>query len=108
VINSIPDNVPYSGDYPYNTGNTLVVNHADLYLVLGHLKEGSIRAKEGGLLKKGDYVANAGNSGYSERPHLHFQLIKSATADYWKGTGINMTFRGKNLYKNRLIHIDRQ
>jgi len=45
----------------------------------------------------------AGNSGMSERPHIHMQLMKCEGDDYWKGLGISMQFRGKNLYKNRLI-----
>lgn len=103
VINNIPDNIPYSGNYPYNTGNTLIVKNKNLYFLLGHLRENSIRIKEGEVVKKGDYIAHSGNSGYSERPHLHFQLIKSETDDYWKGTGLNVTYHRNNLYKNRII-----
>ena len=105
VIDNIPDNIPYSGNYPYNTGNTLVIKNQNRYLLLGHLRAGSIRVREGDDVKKGDYIAHSGNSGYSERPHLHFQLIKSKTDNYWKGIGLNVTYNGKNLYKNRIIKI---
>ena len=105
VVSNIPDNIPYSGNYPYNTGNTIVVKNQNLYLLLGHLKEGSIKVKEGDDVKKGDYIAHSGNSGYSERPHLHFQLVKSETENYWKGNGLNVTYNGKNLYKNRILKI---
>lgn len=109
VENSIPDNIPYSGNYPYNTGNTIVIKNDNKYLLLGHLKNESIRVKSGDKVNARDLIAEAGNSGYSERPHIHIQLIESATDNYWKGSGIGMLFMGKNLYKNKIIdilHID--
>jgi hypothetical protein len=54
---------------------------------------------------EGDFIAEAGNSGYSERPHIHIQLINSSTDNYWSGTGISIQYRRKNLYKNRLITV---
>jgi hypothetical protein len=105
VENGIEDNVPFSGHYPYNTGNTIVIRQGDNYLLLGHLKKGSIGAKAGDIVNADDLIAEAGNSGYTERPHLHMQLINSSTENFWTGTGISIEFKGKNLYKNRLIKI---
>jgi hypothetical protein len=103
--NDIPDNKPYSGNYPYNTGNTVVIRKGDLYLLLGHLKQGSIRVKEGDQIQAGDLIGTAGNSGWTERPHLHMQLIKSDSNNYWFGKGVCIRYKNKNLYKNRLIRI---
>jgi len=106
VENSIKDNVPYSGNYPYNTGNTIVIRQGNNYVLLGHLKMDSIRVKEGDIINANDLIAEAGNSGYSERPHIHIQLINSLTDNYWSGKGVSMEYKGKNLYKNRLIRLD--
>jgi hypothetical protein len=105
VENGIEDNIPYSGHYPYNTGNTIVIQHGNTFMLLGHLKKDSIRVKAGDKVIANDFIAEAGNSGYSERPHIHIQLIKSLTDKYWTGTGVSIKFKGKNLYKNRLIKI---
>jgi len=105
VENNIEDNIPYSGHYPYNTGNTIVIQHGNSYFLLGHLKKHSIRVKVGDKIAANDLVAEAGNSGYSERPHIHIQLIGCQTDKYWTGTGISIEYKGKNLYKNRLIKI---
>jgi hypothetical protein len=105
VENGIRDNVPYCGNYPYNTGNTIVIRQGNYYLLLGHLKMDSIRVKTGDVINADDLIAEAGNSGYSERPHIHIQLINSLTDNYWTGTGISIQYIGKNLYKNRLIKI---
>jgi hypothetical protein len=105
VENGIDDNIPYSGGYHYNTGNTVVIQQGNNYLLLGHLKKDSIRVKAGEKINASELIAEAGNSGYSERPHIHIQLINSLTENYWTGTGISIQFKGKNLYKNRVIKI---
>jgi len=105
VVNNIDDNVPYSGNYPYNTGNTIVIKNNSRYLLLGHLKKDSIKVNAGDWVKSNEIIAEAGNSGYSERPHLHIQLIDSADDNFWKGTGISLQFNEKNLYKNRIVEI---
>jgi hypothetical protein len=107
IENSIDDNKPYSGNYPYNTGNTVVIKNNENYFLVGHLRKGSVNVKEGDLVREGDLIAEAGNSGYSERPHIHMQLISSKTQYYWKGEGVNISFQKKNLYKNRLVHPEK-
>jgi len=103
VENNIPDNQPFSGNYPYNTGNTVVIMKDSYFLLLGHLKQGSVIVNRDDFVKSGDLVGCVGNSGYTERPHLHMQLIKSDSPDYWYGKGVCIRYKNKNLYKNRLI-----
>jgi murein DD-endopeptidase MepM/ murein hydrolase activator NlpD len=74
-------------------------------MLLGHLKMGSIRVKTGDSVKENDVIAEAGNSGYSERPHIHIQLIESDTENFWKGTGVSIRYREGNLFKNRVIEL---
>ena len=105
VVNDIPDNIPYSGNYPYNTGNTIVIKSDNRYLLLGHLKKESIKVSVGDNVNARDLIAEVGNSGYTERPHIHIQLIESATDNFWQGLGVSMRFDGKNLYKNRIVDI---
>ena len=105
VINDINDNSPFSGNYPYNSGNTIVIKNENNYLLIGHLKKGSISLNVGDIVHQDDPIAESGNSGFSERPHIHMQLINSLIDDYWQGLGIGITFQNKNLYKNRLIEI---
>ncbi len=105
VENNIEDNIPYSGNYPYSTGNTVVISQGRAYMLLGHLKKGSIRVKEGDSVNADDLIAEAGNSGYSERPHIHIQLISSLTENYWTGTGVSIVYKNRNLYKNRVINV---
>jgi hypothetical protein len=103
--NNIPDNEPFSGNYPYNTGNTVVIRQGNMYLLLGHLMQGSIVVKEGDQVHAREPIGAAGNSGWTERPHLHMQLIKSDSENYWFGEGISILYKKRNLYKNRLIKM---
>jgi len=105
VVNNIPDNNTFSGNYPYNTGNTVVIKKGSYYLLLGHLRSESIQVKEGDSVRSYDFLGLAGNSGWTERPHLHMQLIESDSENYWSGKGICMRYGNKNLFKNRQIRI---
>jgi hypothetical protein len=107
IIDGIPDNIPYSGNYPYNTGNSVIIRNDKYYFLFGHIKPGSIEVREGQEVKVGSPIAHVGNSGWTERSHLHMQLIASDDENYWHGQGVNILFRGKNLYKNRVIRINK-
>lgn len=103
VENTIRDNRPYCGNYPYNTGNTVVIRQNDNYCLLGHLKFDCIKVQIGEDISVNQMLALAGNSGMSKRPHIHMQLIKSSSENIWSGIGICMVFKGVNLYKNKTI-----
>lgn len=106
VVNNIDDNTPYCGGYPYNTGNTIVIRSENKYMLLGHLKKDSIRVNVGDLVSENEVLAEAGNSGFSERAHLHIQLIDCISENYWKGRGVSISFIKKNLFKNRIIEVE--
>lgn len=55
-------------------GNYIVIKHGDEYSYFCHCFRGSIRVKEGELVKKSDVIALVGNSGNSTAPHLHFHI----------------------------------
>lgn len=103
VENSIPDNTPYSGKYPYNAGNIVVIKKGCLYLLLGHLHYNSVVVKQGNKVRMNDLIGQAGNSGFSERPHIHMQLMESNSENYWKGTGVSVSFGVDCVYKNKII-----
>jgi urea transporter len=88
VVDRIPDNIIGEVNLKENWGNTVIIKHAaHLYSSVSHLKEGSIRVKEGDSVKEGDEIGRCGNSGRSPYPHLHFQVqgtpyIGSVTMEY--------------------------
>ena len=88
VVDHIPDNVVGEVNLKENWGNTVIVKHDNhLYTSLSHLKEGSIKVKEGDTIREGEKIGRCGNSGRSPYPHLHFQIqetpyIGSVTIEY--------------------------
>jgi Peptidase family M23 len=80
VVDNLPEQVPSrspSGlpldQYP---GNHIVQDLGDgNYALYAHLKPGSITVKAGDELKSGQSIAALGNSGNSDAPHLHFQVM---------------------------------
>ena len=44
------------------------------FVVLAHLRQGTLRVGEGDRVRKGDLLARVGNSGNTTMPHLHLQV----------------------------------
>ena len=66
-----------NGDHP----NTLVVDiGGDRYVVMGHLKQGSITVEVGDVVRQGQPLAAVGNTGNTNEPHLHLQVQDSPSA----------------------------
>lgn len=45
LLDEIEYKILYVGNYPYDAGNTVVIKNNNYYLLLGHLKKGSIAIK---------------------------------------------------------------
>ncbi len=74
-----PDPAPGSVQYETD-GNYVRVDHGDgSYGWYVHLKNGSVKVKQGQRVRAGDKLGELGNSGMSVSPHLHFCIV---TDDY--------------------------
>jgi len=101
-----PNETPWSGRAPYNVGNHVVITSNDFGVLMGHLQRGSILVKPGDRVKKGQPIAQSGNSGWTSQPHLHIQAMRKSTGSFWKWEGIPIFFDGKNPVKNSLFFED--
>lgn len=74
-------------------GNHVILELEDRggYVVLAHLRAGSIRVGVGESVATGRELADCGNSGNSTQPHLHIQIMDSA--DPFTARGLPMSFR---------------
>lgn len=75
-------------------GNHVILDLADGrgYVLLAHLRAGSIRVGDGEAVPTGRELAVCGNSGNSTQPHLHIQVMDSA--DPFTAHGLPMSFQG--------------
>lgn len=57
-------------------GNHIIMDlGSGVYAMYAHLIQGSLMVKPGDQVKKGQQIARLGNTGNSNAPHLHFQLM---------------------------------
>jgi len=69
----------------YSAAGTTLANAAGNYVILdlgnkkyacyAHMVNGSVRVKKGDVVKEGQVIGLNGNSGNSDIPHLHFQVV---------------------------------
>lgn len=63
------------------------------FVLLAHLRRGSVEVAVGDHVREGDVVGGCGNSGNSTQPHLHIQATDSTSWD--RARGLPLTFRSK-------------
>ena len=99
--------IGFKNDMPTNTkmgvqdptpnpveGNHFWLQHGDEAVLYAHMQIGSLNAnftKLGAVIKKGEFLGLAGNSGNSTNPHLHIHAIEATKP--WKGPLRPLPFR---------------
>jgi murein DD-endopeptidase MepM/ murein hydrolase activator NlpD len=79
--------------------NQIRILHDDgTMAVFAHLQANSLRVRQGAKIKRGQWIANSGNTGFSNGPHLHFVIqlnagmtLESLPFRFVKPTGGTMT-----------------
>lgn len=74
----------FQGVSATSSGNYLAIEHTNgMITYYKHLKMGTLTAKEiGDDVRIGEYLGVVGSSGNSTGPHLHFQIMRSATNSF--------------------------
>jgi murein DD-endopeptidase MepM/ murein hydrolase activator NlpD len=68
--------ISYNDKLSKGYGNFIIINHEYGYKTLyAHLSK--FKVKKGQLVKRGEIIANVGNTGLSTGPHLHYEIIKN-------------------------------
>jgi len=79
LYDKLADNRPGDVDVKNNWGNFVLIRlDSGLHVILAHLKQYSVRIKEGERVVPGDELGACGNSGRSPQPHIHLQVQKTA------------------------------
>lgn len=92
IENQIDDNTPGEMNPYLAAGNYVIIDHGNgEFSFMAHLKKGSIIAKKGDLILKGQEIGRCGNSGNSSEPHLHYHLQNDSI--WFGGEGLPSQFR---------------
>lgn len=99
ILNDIANMVKVTKNYIQNNdspekvaGNYILIQHStDLYVLLAHLKKGSIIVKSGQKIHTNQPLGQLGHSGNSTMPHLHMQFMNSK--DFKTAKGIPFVFK---------------
>ncbi len=60
------------------SANLVRILHDDgTFAVYAHLNWNTIRVRPGDEVKRGEYIADSGNTGFSTGPHLHFAVLRN-------------------------------
>jgi urea transporter/murein DD-endopeptidase MepM/ murein hydrolase activator NlpD len=79
AVDGVPDNAIGQPNLRQNWGNLIVLQHGPaLFSMVAHLAPGSLKVREGQVVRRGDALGLCGNSGRSAVPHLHFQLQRTS------------------------------
>ncbi|PIV31070.1 MAG: urea transporter, partial [Zetaproteobacteria bacterium CG02_land_8_20_14_3_00_50_9] len=75
TLDTLPDNPPGQVDMVNNWGNHVLIRmYNGLYVLLAHLKQGSVAVEIGATIYPGHIIAQCGSSGRSPQPHLHLHV----------------------------------
>jgi len=106
--NNIEDNrIPGTVNSEINSssiaGNYILIDHLNgEYSMLAHFKKGTIIVNVGDTVVQGQEVGQAGNSGNSSGPHLHYHVQN--TPNYLDGLGLPAQFQN---YRTDDVFVER-
>ncbi|MDX1393246.1 MAG: M23 family metallopeptidase [Gemmatimonadota bacterium] len=74
------------------SGNFVVIRHADgTYSNYIHLREGSVQVAIGDSVSAGQVIGEVGQTGNSDAPHLHFQVVDGPDPLYSRGLPVRFS-----------------
>jgi hypothetical protein len=102
----LPDMSPPQIDREHLAGNFVMLECAGAHVLLGHMRQGTVRVRPGDDVSTGDVVGNVGNSGNTGEPHLHIHAQRPATGDaLLSGSPLPLRLDGRFLVRNdRVSH----
>lgn len=93
-------------------GNYVCIKSGDFFVLLCHLRQGSVQVEVGEHVTEGQLIGQIGNSGSSIQPHLHLQVMDSLQyLPLFKnllpyGFERAQIFEGKNYVQHKFVSLE--
>lgn len=84
------------GDLAPFAGNHVIIRCKEAYVLIAHLREGTVRPQAGMKIKAGEMIGEVGNSGASLAPHLHLQVMDGP--DFFTARVLPFTLSGADVF----------
>jgi hypothetical protein len=92
---------PPSPDREHMAGNHVLLDCGGTWVLLGHLRQRSVRIRRGDSVRTGAFLGSVGNTGNSSEPHLHIHAQRPGSAAApLSGDPVPITFGGRHLVRN--------
>jgi hypothetical protein len=106
AVDGLPDMPVPEYDRAHIAGNHVLVACGDKHVLVAHFRKGSVVVKVGDQVEAGQKLAEAGNSGGSNEPHLHIHAQKPGSFEApYSGDPIPARFNGRYLVRNDRISV---
>lgn len=76
AVDRFSDQPPGTRRPNHPAGNHVWLRRGDAYVVLAHLKHGSVRVEPEETVRAGELIAAVGNTGNTSEPHLHIHAVQ--------------------------------
>ncbi len=108
TLDGMPEMRPPEMDRRNMAGNHVILECGGVWVVLGHLRDGSVSVRTGDPVDIHDRVGRVGNSGNSGEPHLHIHAQRPGTLDApLSGDPVPISFGGEYPSRNTRIRVAR-
>jgi hypothetical protein len=96
AVDGLKDLQPPATDPTHMAGNHVMLECDSVWVLLGHLRRGSVLATAGQRVRAGQMIGQVGNTGKTDEPHLHIHAQRPGSPDApLSGTPLPITFRGR-------------
>ena len=109
AVTDLADLKPPSVDRTHMAGNHVLLESGAVWILLGHLRPGTVHVHAGDSVARGQYLGQVGNTGNTNEPHLHIHAQLPGTAEEpFSGAPIPIAFGGRYLARNALIGSEKR
>lgn len=106
VVDGIQDMPVPEMDRDHMAGNYVAINCGDFFVILAHLRQGSIAIATGDRVRTGAFLGQMGNSGNSSEPHLHLHAQRGLPEEApLAGEPLWLTINNQFPVRNDTLHI---